>query len=62
MQRGRTFKVAWLPERFANKGKILNINNVPGWKVIEVYATEDEDVVKWYSRSHQRWAKGRGLA
>lgn len=34
LRRGSTEKVAWIPERFARRGKWLRLFNVDGWQVI----------------------------
>jgi len=37
--------VAWIPTKFAKKGEYLEIQGTNGWKVLEVWDTDDAEEV-----------------
>ncbi len=57
--RGSQERVTWLPEKFANKGKVLRLRDdgewTDGWKVVEVWATETEERVVARERDYKRY-------
>jgi hypothetical protein len=54
----KTVQTAWLPEKFAKKGRVVRIKGDDGWDdgwhVVEVYATRlDEHVVHEQAHNHR---------
>ena len=46
--------VAWIPTRFAKKDNYLEIKGVNGWKVLEVWTTEDTDEVRDQEKDYKK--------
>jgi hypothetical protein len=61
LRKGTTFRVTWLPEKFAKIGKVLRLHDDDGWVVEAIWGTDTEENVKAREREHERWAVGRGL-
>jgi len=55
LKKGNLCRFAWLPEKFAKKGKILEILNENGWVVEETYAIKSEQEVKANERGWKKW-------
>jgi len=49
--------VAWIPNRFAQKGKSLRLRGTPGWVVSDVYAGTSLNIVELILRRdvHKRF-------
>lgn len=58
LKKGDTISVAWIPEKFAKRGKWLKIKDEDGWQVIDIYGRAREDYVLTHSQDykHQREA------
>lgn len=50
-------RIAWIPVRYAKKGKVLNIAGDNGWKVISVYALDTEEDMKKRQQNRKYWRK-----
>ncbi|RLF67439.1 MAG: hypothetical protein DRN26_02425 [Thermoplasmata archaeon] len=61
LRRGKCYKYAWLPSKYAVQGKMLRICDEDGWRVEEIYDAQSEEQVKARERAYDRWAHGRGL-
>jgi hypothetical protein len=55
MEKGSSNYTAWIPKKFANKGKYLKIEGEDGWLIKEAYDLElDEEVVKNNSTDYEK--------
>lgn len=45
LNRNGSIQTAWIPEKFAKRGKYLRIKQDDGWLVEEVYGRQPEDWV-----------------
>lgn len=57
LQRGESHYMAWLPTKFAKKGKYVKIkknglNFEDGWLIVEAYSTLDSEYIARRSRDH----------
>jgi hypothetical protein len=55
LTKGKWHQYAWIPEKYAKKGKVLRIKDEGGWLVVGVFATESEEVIKARERGYKHW-------
>jgi hypothetical protein len=59
LKNGSITTTAWIPEKFAESGRILEIKEVNGWIVQHVGSTrKDSESVKLMERLHTKHRKG----
>ncbi len=51
LTKGQTSEIAWIPERFAIKGKFIKVLGEDGWQVVEVGKSRIEGS---YLMEHER--------
>jgi hypothetical protein len=57
LQKGITFQMSWIPEKFAKVGKFVKLKDDDGWEVVEVYATMDSKKVQERSIDYRNQRK-----
>ncbi|MBC8550131.1 MAG: hypothetical protein H8D23_10815 [Candidatus Brocadiales bacterium] len=57
LKKGTVEQVAWIPERYAQKNKVLRIQEEEGWVVTFVGASKDESFLNEFKDLHRTHRK-----
>ena len=53
LRKGETKQVAWIPEKFAKRGKVVRLRDEDGWRVVETYTSKPPEFVREHERDHR---------
>ena len=53
LQKGETKQMAWIPEKFAKRGKVVRLRDEDGWRVVETHTSKPSEYVREHERDHR---------
>lgn len=61
LKEGRIHRMAWIPEKFAIKNKVLKIKGEDGWVVHKVGSRQESSIVRNNSQEYKKHRNGTDI-